>query len=205
MAAHLILTTVQWSMWPKPNITSAFHSQWISESRDYSLHCLPRRGVKSLPVVTLEMSFLFNGAPCSCWPAGQWFSCTESSTLCWGSTDSKKVGHYFLDAPFCTSLRLINIILPRKPPSLYTIWLKHHRSSEGWQKAGKKGGCFTSAYQGSSFVYLCGFITPRLLRRRNNTSPNNGTLEGCALFSASSILPTSFWNVQLMRAEFVYT
>lgn len=51
----------------------------------------------------------------------------------------QKVGHFFLDTPLRLSLHLINITLPRKPPpSLRMIWLKHLRSSEGWQKAGGK-------------------------------------------------------------------
>lgn len=61
---------------------------------------------------------------------------TTSSSLRWGLGEQiQKIGHCFLDAPFCSSIWLFNIILPRKPQwSLCMLFLKHLRSSEGWQK-----------------------------------------------------------------------
>lgn len=77
-----------------------------------------------------------------------------------GPPPKKKVGHPFLDT-LRLSLRLINITLPRKAPlSLCVIWLKHLRSSEGWQKARRKTARrFTLTCPGTCFVYLCGLYS----------------------------------------------
>lgn len=169
---HLV-TALSWS--PK-HMTSHFFRTWkkdicwtsnsqyhfqlfilhISLSRDYWLLCLPLWEQKSSAVVIFRMAFLLKAV--SCQPEGQWFPNTGLLSLCWGSTDPESRS---LFPRLCKLLQLVNILLPRKPqPSLCTIWLKHLRSSEGWQKAGKKGECFTPTYQGSCFVYLCGLITP---------------------------------------------
>lgn len=156
--AKLICTTVHWSVWPTCSIIVSFLQSRSQTIHSHAFHCEEWKAQQWS--FSRCLSFL-KGASCSHWPAVQWFSHTASSSLHWGSTDPKKVGHNLLDSPFYPSLQRVNIILPRKPqPSLCMILLKHFRSSEGWQKAGKKGRCFPPTYQGTCFVYLCGLITP---------------------------------------------
>lgn len=77
-------------------------------------------------------------------------------TVTYMELSSTKIGHLFPDARLGSTLQLVK----RSPPTLCAIWLTHLRSSEGWQKAEKKGECCSPAHQGSWFVYLSGLIIP---------------------------------------------
>lgn len=126
---------------------SAFHRLCISVSRDLftpmssSVRSEKLSAGHSLDVFALQWSLTLHvDQPVDDFPIYPLHRYVEGAQI------QKSRSPFFLDASFCAMLRLENIILPRKPQlSLCTIWLKHLRSSEGWQTAGKKRRMFHSS------------------------------------------------------------
>lgn len=142
-------------------------------------------GVKSS---SLWMSLLFKAASCSRWPADQWFSNTS------------RYGCGLKSRSLFPRRSVLNVAPtrkhhpPTKPRSLSTIWLTHLRSSEGWQKAGKKGGCFTAGPRETLCLPVWVYYSMVGKAQKQNEAQQS-TLGSCALFLNSSIVFTAFRNV----------
>lgn len=95
--------------------------------------------------------------------------------MCWRRTDPKSRSSF----PRCSSL---HVALTRKhhPPtkaasSLCVIWLKHLRSSEGWQKAGKKEDVSLQHIKGVALFTCVGLLLHGRQGTETTSSPMKNT------------------------------